>query len=56
MAIIGLDSPDEAISGAVERAGAAGVNVASYPVLAVPLWAFSADDRASLRLPVIPPG
>ncbi len=32
------------------------VNVATYPVLAVPLWAFSAADRATLRLPVIPPG
>lgn len=56
MAVVGLDDPDEAISGAVERAGAAGLNVANYTVLAVPLWAFSAADRATLRLPVIPPG
>lgn len=56
LAVVGLDDPQEPISGAVERAGADAVNIASYPVLAVPLWAFSAADRASLRLPVIPPG
>lgn len=56
MAVVGLDDPQEPISAAVERAGAAGVNVASFPVIAVPLWAFTPKERASLRLPVLPPG
>ena len=56
MAVVGLDDPLEPISGAVERAGADGVNVATFPVLAVPMWAFSAADRAIIagRLPVLP--
>jgi hypothetical protein len=56
MALVGLDDPQEPISGAVERAGAAGVNKGAYPVAAVPLWAFSAVDRATIgaRLPVLP--
>ena len=51
-----LDDPQEAISGAVERAGADAINPATYPVVAVPLWAFSAADRAIIaaRLPVLP--
>jgi len=56
MAIVGLDSPDEAIADAVARAGADTVNPATYPVLAVATWAFSAADRTTLRLPVLPPG
>lgn len=56
LAIVGLDDPQEPISGAVERAGADAVNPATYPVVAVPLWAFSAADRAIIaaRLPVLP--
>lgn len=56
LAIVGLDDPQEPISGAVERAGADAVNPATYPVVAVALWAFSAADRAILaaRLPVLP--
>ena len=56
MAVIGLDDPLEPISGAVERAGAEAVNLATYPVVAVPLRAFSAADRAIIgaRLPVLP--
>ena len=56
MAVVGLDDPQEPISGAVERAGADAVNVGTYPVLAVPLYAFSAADRATIaaRLPVLP--
>lgn len=56
MAVVGLDDPLEPISGAVERAGAAGVNVGTYPVVAVALYAFSAADRATIaeRLPVLP--
>ena len=56
MAVVGLDDPLEPISGAVARAGAAGVNKGAYPVVAVPMWAFSAADRAIIagRLPVLP--
>ncbi len=56
MAVIGLDDPQEPISGAVERAGASAVNVGTYPVVALALYALSAADRAIIaaRLPVLP--
>ncbi len=56
MAVVGLDDPQEPISGAVERAGADAVNVGTFPVVAVALWHFSAADRAIIaeRLPVLP--
>lgn len=56
MAFVGLSDSQEPISAALERAGAAGANIASFPVLAVPLRAFMPRKRAALRLPVLPPG
>lgn len=47
-AIVGLDSPAEPILAAVERAGAGAVDLATFPLLAAPLWALSPAHRAEL--------
>jgi hypothetical protein len=52
-AVVGLNDPLEPISDAVARAGAAGVDTTSYPVLATPLWAFSPDELEGLKLPLL---
>ncbi|MFC4194980.1 hypothetical protein ACFQFS_14185 [Novosphingobium lubricantis] len=54
-AVVPLSDPQEPISAAVERAGADGLDVTAFPVLAAPLWAFSDADRNTLRLPLLPP-
>ncbi len=56
MAVIGLDDPAEVISEAAQRAGADGVDLSAYPLLAAPLWALSATQRAEIetKLPVLP--
>lgn len=56
LAIVGLVDPDEPIADAVQRAGAGGINTATFPVLATPLWAITPADRAIIaaRLPVLP--
>lgn len=57
MAIVGLDDPQEPISGAVARVGAVGVDLDAHPLIAVPLWALSPADRAHVianRLPFLP--
>lgn len=56
MAVVGLETPEEAIADAVERAGASGVDLDTVPLLAVPLYALSTVDRRAIaaRLPVLP--
>ena len=53
-AIVPLTDPEEPISAAVERAGADGLDVTTFPVLCVQMWAFSVAHRAALRLPLLP--
>jgi len=52
-AVIGLNDPLEPISDAVARAGAADLDVTTYPLLATPLWAFSPDELVGLTLPLL---
>lgn len=51
--LVGLNDPLKPISDAVASAGAAGVDTTAYPVLATPLWAFSPDELATLKLPLL---
>lgn len=53
-AIIGLADPLEPISDVVACVGAAVVDPNAYPILATPLWAYSPDDFAGLKLPLLP--
>lgn len=53
-AVIGLTDPLQPISEALDAAGGGAVDQDAYPVLAVPLWAMSAKERADLRLPFRP--
>lgn len=53
-AIVPLSDPQEPISAAVARAGADGLDVTTFPVLAAPMWAFSDADRNAMRLPLLP--
>jgi len=53
-AIVGIPSPDMPIADAVDAAGASGVDLDAFPLLAVPTWHLTAKERANLRLPFLP--
>jgi hypothetical protein len=53
-AIVPLIDPQEPISAAVARAGADGLDMTMFPVLAAPMWAFADADRNAMRLPFLP--
>lgn len=56
VAIIGLEDAMEPLQDAVAAAGADAVDMASYPVLCVPLWALTSDqyDTVVGKLPLLP--
>ncbi|MBU0556674.1 MAG: hypothetical protein KKD64_15395 [Alphaproteobacteria bacterium] len=55
-AVIGLTDPEMALWDAVDAAGGADVDLDAFPLLAVPLWAMSAKERAEISgtLPFLP--
>lgn len=55
-AIIGLESPSQALQDAIAGVGADDIDMTAVPVLCVPLWALTANEYATVtgRLPLLP--
>jgi hypothetical protein len=53
-AVVGLTNPEMPLWDAVDAAGGADVDLNTFPLLCVPLWAMSPKERAQLKLPFLP--